>query len=231
MTESDPTQPTEDELRAVAERIRSASAEVRAPAALRERIAAGGADRTRPAPVARRPWWTRWPALGLAGAAVAAVLFVVVSLPGADPTVAEAAEIASLEPTEPAPAQDPAQPTLLAANFEGLSYPDWAEEFGWRAAGERSDDLDGRSSNTVFYESDDGKRIAYTIVSGEPLDAPDDGRPAEIEGVRLESFTADGTPAVTWLRDGHTCVLAGDGVEESTLLELAAWKGDGAVAF
>jgi hypothetical protein len=36
---------------------------------------------------------------------------------------------------------------------------------------------------------------------------------------------------VTWLRDGHSCVLAGKGVERSALLELAAWKGDGAVTF
>ena len=43
--------------------------------------------------------------------------------------------------------------------------------------------------------------------------------------------TTDGEPAVTWLRGGHTCVLAGQGVPEDTLLELAAWKGDGAVAF
>ena len=36
---------------------------------------------------------------------------------------------------------------------------------------------------------------------------------------------------VTWLRDGHTCVLSGSGVPRRTMLELAAWKGDGAVAF
>jgi hypothetical protein len=36
---------------------------------------------------------------------------------------------------------------------------------------------------------------------------------------------------VTWRRQGHTCVLSGTGVDRDTLLELAAWKGQGAVSF
>jgi hypothetical protein len=36
---------------------------------------------------------------------------------------------------------------------------------------------------------------------------------------------------VTWVRDGHTCVLSGVGAEAATLLDLAAWKGKGAVRF
>ena len=214
--------------------IRGASAAVRAPATLRERIEAtgAGAGESRPAKAATgRRWWTGWPAAGLAAAAAVAIAFAVVALPGTDPTVAEAAQLAELAPTEPAPEPEPEQPTLLAASFEGLSYPDWEDEFGWRAVGERSDELDGRATNTVFYENAEGARIAYTIVSGDALDPPADGERSVVEGVELDAFAADGSPAVTWLRDGHTCVLAGDEVEEETLLELAAWKGDGAVAF
>jgi hypothetical protein len=216
--------------RAARDAIRAASAQVRAPADLRTRIEAerdGGA--------AARPGPRRWAGLrlGLAGAAAlaAVAVAVVVLANGGEPSVAETAEIASESPTQPAPAAAPSEPTLLAASFEGLAYPDWSREFGWRAVGERDDELDGRETHTVFYENDEGARIAYTIVAGEPLDPPDDAQPHTIDGVDLDSFEANGAGAVTWLRDGHTCVLAGEGVDEATLLKLAAWKGDGAVTF
>ena len=216
--------------RAARDAIRAASAQMRAPAALRARIAAergGGA--------AARPAGSRWAGLrlGLAGAAALAAIAVaaVVLVNGGEPSVTETAEIASESPTQPAPGADPSEPTLLAASFEGLAYPDWAREFGWRAIGERDDELGGRDTHTVFYENDEGARIAYTIVAGEPLDPPQDAQPHTIDGVDLASFEANGAGAVTWLRDGHTCVLAGEGVDEATLLKLAAWKGDGAVTF
>jgi hypothetical protein len=41
----------------------------------------------------------------------------------------------------------------------------------------------------------------------------------------------DGRQVVTWLRGGLTCVLSGADVDRPTLLELAAWKGQGAVRF
>ena len=231
MTEFEPNQPSDAELREVAARIRAASAEVRAPETLRARIesAARGAKPERSA--SGRQWWARWPAFAVAGVAALAVAVAVITLPGADPSVTEAAGLAQLSPTEPPPPARPDEPALLAANFEGLSYPDWSGEFGWRAVGERTEELDGRDAHTVFYENDEGRRIGYTIVSGEALDPPEGGERKVVDGVELDAFTADGTPAVTWLRDGHSCVLAGDGVERDTLLELAAWKGDGAVAF
>ena len=48
-----------------------------------------------------------------------------------------------------------------------------AKEFGWRQAGIRSDRLGNREARTVLYEHD-GKRIAYTIVSGDGIPAPSD---------------------------------------------------------
>jgi hypothetical protein len=218
--------------RAARDAIRAASARVRAPAALRARIDAERDDGAAAQPTPRR--WTGL-RLGLAGAGAAALaaiaVAVVVLAGGGEPSVAETAEIASQSPTQPAPAASESEPTLLAASFEGLAYPDWSREFGWRAIGERDDELDGRDTHTVFYENDEGARIAYTIVAGEPLDPPDDAQPHTIDGVDLDSFEADGAGAVTWLRDGHTCVLAGESVDEATLLKLAAWKGDGAVTF
>jgi hypothetical protein len=224
------TNPSEAELERIAATIRGASSEVRAPAELRERVddLRGGAA----APAKPRPWWTRFPAVATAAVAVAAAVLAIVVLPaGGDPSVNDAAALAEQPAAEPAPAAEPDQPALLAANFEGLSYPDWEREFGWRAVGERTDELEGRDAHTVFYENGDGARIGYTIVGGDPLDEPSGAKRSVVDGVELAAFKADGANGVTWLRDDHTCVLAGDGVERSTLLELAAWKGDGAVTF
>jgi anti-sigma factor RsiW len=214
--------------------IRTASSEVRAPASLRARLEVPQRARTSGRPGARQPRsagrpWSRIGAIIAAGAAAAAVALIV--LGGGGPTVDEAAQLASQPPTASAPATQSGQPTLLAASFEGLAYPNWEQEFGWRAVGERSDELDGRATHTVVYENREGRRIAYTIVSGDGLDPPADGEESVVDGVELAAFEADGAEAVTWLRDGHSCVLAGKGVERSTLLELAAWKGDGAVTF
>ena len=224
------TNPSEAELERVAATIRSASAEVRAPAELRERVEdlRGGPT----APAKPRPWWTRFPAVASATAAVAAAVIAIVVLSGGgDPSVTDAATLAEQSPAGQAPAAQPDQPTLLASSFEGLSYPDWEREFGWRAVGERSDELDGRDAHTVFYENADGARIGYTIVAGDALDEPSGAKRSVVDGVELAAFEADGANGVTWLRDDHSCVLAGEGVDRSTLLELAAWKGDGAVTF
>jgi len=35
-----------------------------------------------------------------------------------------------------------------------------------------------------------------------------------------------GAPVVTWLRDGHLCVVSGHGVSGATLLRLASWGDD-----
>jgi hypothetical protein len=84
---------------------------------------------------------------------------------------------------------------------------------------------------TVYYEKE-GKTLAYTIVGGDALDTPDDARTVTAEGTPIDLFrTSDGRPAATWERDDHTCILAGAGVPDAKLAELAGWKGLGAVAF
>ena len=164
--------------------------------------------------------------------AVAAAVLAIVILPGGgDPSITDAAALAELPAAGPAPAPEPDQPALLAASFEGLSYPDWKREFGWRAVGERTDEHDGRDAHTLYYKNSDGARIGYTIVAGDALPDPPGAERSVVDGVELAAFNADAANGVTWLRDGHSCVLAGEGVKRSTLLELAAWKGDGAVTF
>jgi anti-sigma factor RsiW len=201
----------------------------RAPAFDSARRAPGG----RPAAERPRGAWLRRPALagGLAAAAAFALLLALV-LPGGagGPSVVEAAELAGRPAEAAAPAPDSADPKLLDARAAGLAFPNWAEEFGWRATGRRVDELDGRRAVTVFYEKE-GRRIGYTILSGEPLDAPDTARTAQREGTTLRRLETDGRMIVTWLRGGRTCVLSGAEAEAATLLDLAAWKGKGAVRF
>jgi anti-sigma factor RsiW len=209
--------------------LRGAAAEAArdgAPAALRARVESA----RRPADRPRSP---RRALLG--GAAFAAVIVAVLAaflLPagGGGPSVAAAAELGARPADAPAPTALAATPALLDASVDGVAFPAWDEEFGWRATGQRQDDLDGRDTRTVVYEKD-GARVAYTIVSGDALDDPDDAREVTRDGVELREFTSDGRPAVTWLRDGHTCVLSGEGVDEDTLTKLAVWKGAGAVTF
>jgi hypothetical protein len=189
--------------------------EVRAPAALRARVEA---ERAAAAAPRRR---VRFGA-ALAGAAAVVVLALALTLPGGagGPSVVEAAELSTREPTDPAPR--PAGPKVLAASNEGLPFPDWAERFGWRASGERRDEIDGREAVTVFYEKE-GARVAYTIVSGEALERPADADAARRADTQLRVLEEDGRTVVTWERDGHTCVLSGAGTPTAKLLDLAAW--------
>jgi hypothetical protein len=199
--------------------------ELRAPLGLRERIEA---ERARARGPARRRRLTLGGAL--AGVTAAAALLVVLLLPGGagGPTVVEAAELGTRPATEPAPG--PGKPKLLDASAFGLPFPDWAEKFGWEPSGRRVDEIDGRRAVTVFYEKA-GREIAYTIVSGDSLPAPEPSAGARREGTPLRYVALDGRTLVTWERGGRTCILSGEGVAATKLLDLAGWKGLGAVPF
>jgi hypothetical protein len=218
------------ELRALVEEQRRAIAAVealdaRAPTVLRARLGT-----VRPA-ASREP--RRWAFAGslAAAAAIAAAVLAVVLVGGArGPTVGEAVESAQRGPTDGAPETADDDPNLLAASVSGVAFPDYSRAFGWRAVGERTDELDGRQTRTVFYGRG-GRQVSYTIVAGKPLAWPENSRTTRRDGIELRSLENDGTTVVTWLRNGHTCVLAGDGVRQAVLLELAAWMGDGSVRF
>jgi hypothetical protein len=199
------------------------SVDERAPAWLRARVEPERKRRRRPLSL---------PLAGglAAGAAFALILALVLPGGAGGPTVVEAAELADRPAAAPAPGPDPSEPALLDARAAGLAFPSWAKEFGWRATGRRVDELDGRRAVTVFYEKE-GRRIGYTIISGERIDPPDEARRAVREDTVLYGLSSDGRVIVTWLRDGVTCVLSGSGVEPDVLLDLASWKGKGAVQF
>lgn len=222
------------ELTAMLERQRRGAAalrsvDVRASDGLRARIEAER-ERARK----RRPGGFVLPARpALAGGLVAAVavlaLVVALTVPGTGgPSVAQAAELAQ-QPPQAGPPQ-PRSPALLDADVEGVAFPNWTAKFRWRASGRRADELDGRRSQTIFYDKA-GKRIGYTILTGDLIDPPGDARPATREGTRLHWFRDGDRLVVTWPRDGRTCVLSGSGVKLDVLLDLAGWKGKGAVEF
>ncbi|MBX5470453.1 MAG: hypothetical protein IRZ21_11220 [Thermoleophilaceae bacterium] len=212
----------------VATAVRTAATSVAAPAGLRARVAAGLEGRRR-APARRR----RYAALALATAAalvVAGLLFALPSGGPGDPTLPQAAAIAAREPTDPPPARYHDSHALLDQAAAGIPFPDWSEAFGWRAAGVRRDRLRGRELTTVYYERD-GHRIAYSIVSGRPLEVPRSARRATVDGVEIASLRLGGRSVVTWRREGHTCVLSGVGVPAGRLVPLAAWRASGELPY
>jgi hypothetical protein len=210
--------------------IAAAVAETRAPLALRERIEADrGRAASRAAPRQRR-WRVLAPAAGL----VAAVAIALVVLVGgsASPTVLATASLAAKGPVLPAPAEDKSNSAVLKASVEGVPFPYWGDSFQWKAVGARKDELDGRTTKTVYYENPKGARAAYTIVGGERIDPPDDARGHTYNDTKLWVTERDGRRVVTWQRDGRTCVLSAPmSIPEGKLLDLASWKGKGKVPF
>jgi anti-sigma factor RsiW len=192
----------------------------RAPERLRFRIeAARPAGRSRP----------RWRAgyIAAAAAALAAVVLALVLVlpsgtPGA-PSISDAAALAARGPAkgEGAPAPDPANPRArLDESVDEAYFPNWTS-LGWRAYGQRTDRLNGRTAMTVYYEWK-GRRLAYTIVAAPALKLPA-GRTTRQNGTAFDMATLGGHPVVTWWRGGDTCVLSASGVKVAELLTLAAW--------
>jgi hypothetical protein len=217
---------TEDELAARGAAI-VRSVRVEPPLDLRERIEA---QRAHSVARGRRLRW-RFAGAIAAGAAALVVALAVVG-DGSDPSVDEAAALSSQAPTGPAPALDRSTPQLLAVSHEGLPYPNWTPKFAWRHTGQRGDSVDGRAAHTVYYTNKKGARIGYTIVSGDALSVPADATTSTVEGTVIRDYVSDGRRIVTWERDGRTCVLAGPAsVDRQVMLDLAGWKGKGAVRF
>ena len=159
-------------------------------------------------------------------AAVVAVF--VAQLAGEPSTLTQAADLAKRDAERPPPA---AAGPVLREEFAGVTFPEWSAEFGWHATGARSDRLDGRGTRTVYYEHT-GHRIAYTVVSGPPLEVPEHARRVRRDGLEIALYrdsSHGGHDVAIFERNGRTCVLAGHVIRTSTIVKLAAWKGDGAV--
>jgi hypothetical protein len=214
---------------AAAERAARAvrSLDVSAPPHLHRAVQAAVADARRPARSGPRgrPLVA---GLGVATAIAALALVLALVLTGSSgetaPTVPEAAQLALARPTGGAPAVRPGD--RLAVSVDGIDFPDWSgtPPYRWRADGARTDELSGRTLRTVTYASDHGERIGYAIARGDALPWGG-GTVHERNGVRLWVYDGEqvgGATVVAWLRDGHTCILAGRGVEAGELMRLAS---------
>jgi hypothetical protein len=199
-----------------------------APLALRERIER---DRERARPGVRRRWF------GLAGSfaavAAAAAVALVISLGGASaPSVLATVELAGGGPALPAPKHDAANKALLQTTIEGLPFPDWDSQFKWRAVGTRRDEIEGRRATTVYYDNPAGARLAYTILGGSAIEAPESARTVNVRGTMIRVMSQGARRIVVWDRDGHTCVMSAPAsVPEDRLINLAAWDDGGNVPF
>jgi hypothetical protein len=168
----------------------------------------------------------------LATAAAVAVALVLILSGGASggPSVADAAALSTKPPTLAAPGVAPGVPQLLRAEVDRVPFPDYAVKFGWKPAGARHDAPSGRQATTVYYRRD-RRTIAYTIVSGEPLDAASGAPSAQHGGIVYRTLRYEHRTVITWERGGHTCVLSGKAVARAELITLAGWRGGGAIPF
>jgi hypothetical protein len=206
--------PDRDRADADEQRLRSLLAAIEAPAPpeLRRAILERNAARGR--------WTLPMPAFalalsGVASAVCVALVLVLVSGSSAPPpTVARVALVALERPTAATPG------TLVAAGT-AIAFPDWTAR-GWPSAGVRHDAVAGRHVTTEFYRSYDAGTLGYAIASGAPLRWGARGTTHHLKGDRYVVFDERGATVVTWVADGHTCVLASRTASASALLALAS---------
>ena len=67
---------------------------------------------------------------------------------------------------------------------------------------------------------DGARRVGYTIVTGPPVTVRG-GVTVTSHGIPYTLKRVGPARLITWLRNGHTCVIAGQGVTYRTLLRLA----------
>jgi hypothetical protein len=164
---------------------------------------------------------SRWrPALALGAVAVLAIV-VAITIGGstASPSVTDAARLAFVPATGPAP--NVRNPTYLDVSYGGVTFPNYAG-LGAVPTGQLVGRIGGRPALTVFYRLPNGARLSYTVFSGHPVGLPSAARLVHYEGVPLRTYrTPDGLSVVTLVRNGRTCVLAAR-TPQTVVLGLAA---------
>ena len=137
-------------------------------------------------------------------------------------TVVRVSKVALARPTANAPV------TLVAAGTT-IAFPNWAHR-GWPSTGLRSDRLGGRAVTTEFYRSYEAGTLGYAIVSGAPLDWGGAGSSVVLSGEHYVLIRSGGAQLVSWVQQGHTCVLASRTASAKTLLALAVAQERGVPA-
>jgi hypothetical protein len=207
------------------------SIDVAAPDALRARLEemidqAGGRRQRRPLSVRWRN--TLFVPAATALAVVIVALVVVFGSGSSAPSLHQTAQLALSSATAPPPTRDPARPDLLSAGVDGIPFPRYVSNASWRATGSRTQVVHQRKIVTVYYRAPDGTRVGYSIVPGHYL-SPQTNSSIVRDGVRFWFGRVGSSRYVTWVRGGHTCVIAGTTVSNSTLLRLARADEDIAV--
>jgi hypothetical protein len=152
-------------------------------------------------------------------AVLAVVLAITLSSPTASPSITQAARLADVPATGPAPSAT--SPTYLDASYGGVTFPNYAR-LGAVPTGRLVGRIGGRPALTVFYRLPNGVRLSYTVFSGRPVGLPSAARLVHYEGVPLRTYrTSDGLSVVTLVRNGRTCVLAAR-TPQTVVLGLAA---------
>jgi len=214
------------------------SIDVRAPESLHSQVQALVADASR-RKGRRGTGHRRSPALArysIAAALAAAVAAIAIAIGlsgggngGSGPFIGPTSALTLGRSTAAAPRKTPGTAHLAAA-VDGVAFPYWEDRFGWRSTGTRRDYVNGRAVTTVFYADRRGRQIGYAIVAGTPAPTQDRGAIAWRDGARFRVLQLHGATVVSWLRDGHLCVVAGRGVSAATLLALASWHDRASVA-
>jgi hypothetical protein len=171
-------------------------------------------------------------AVGGAFAAVLIALAIVIGLSGGSSTlsVRDASAATLRAATTGPPSESSSDRRELTAAVDGISFPYWGAHFGWHSTGSRTDSIDGRKITTVFYTNSRGKRVGYAIVAGTSPAQMSGGIVSMRDGTPYRLLTVNGVAVVSWLREGHLCVVAGRGVDGATLLRLASWDDRRSVA-
>jgi hypothetical protein len=177
-----------------------------------------------PRETSSRRWRPAWRAPKLvfpvvaALAAVAVAVVVIASSGGsAGPSFSHATQVALAPATLPAPSE--AGEGTVDVSLAGIPFPYWAD-IGWRTTGARHDTIAGRKLVTVFYATPGGHRVGYTIVDGRPLTVTG-GTQVSSHGIQFTLLRDGPARVVTWIRQGHTCIIAGRWVSNRKLLALA----------
>lgn len=197
-----------------------------APMALRERVDSLRTGSTPNQKKQRR----RYGLLGglTAAAAGIATALVLVFVSAGGPTLSEAAAFTLKPSLGPAPSHS--FDGTLDLDVDGVPYPDWKADFGWKATGSRVDKIDGRQATTIFYRKGN-LRIGYTIVTGKPVGVPGSAKVTVIKGTRFRSVPYKGAVVITWERRNHSCILSGINVPRDKLLKLASWGDRGGLPY
>ncbi|HEX4482985.1 MAG TPA: hypothetical protein VH081_04305 [Solirubrobacteraceae bacterium] len=179
----------------------------------------------------RSRFGARLAAVGSIAAAIVA-LVIVVSLSGGSSTLSvhDASALTLRPATTAAPRESSTSSGELTASVDDVAFPYWSAHFGWRATGQRTDEVDGRTITTVFYENAHGRRVGYAIVAGSTPPQVTGGVVSRRDGTPYRLLTVKGVAVVAWTREGHLCVISGRGIEGATLLRLASWDDHRSVA-